>query len=81
VGLSVQFALHEAQLAGEHKTTWWPARRVSAHKEKTWLDSLDLRISALDEQGGVSLYMLFDPQNSLVAVRAPRRAVFNVVVK
>jgi hypothetical protein len=68
VRLSAWFALRETQLKNEHKTTWWPAHRVSAHNEKTWLDSLELRISDLDERGGVSLYMLFDPHSSLVAV-------------
>ena len=67
-----KFALRDAHFKDEHKTTWWPARRVSVHCEKIWLDDLELRVPELDENGGVSLYMLFDDQNSLVAVMAVR---------
>jgi len=67
-----KFALRDAHVKDEHKTTWWPARRVSVHCEKIWLDDLELRVPELDENGGVSLYMLFDDQNSLVAVMAVR---------
>jgi citrate lyase beta subunit len=65
---AAKFALREAHLKDEHKTTWWPARRISAKNEEYWLDDLDLVIEELDNDGGVSLYMLFDEQNSLVAV-------------